>query len=491
MHVYQWYVRPWLSFLLVPCLMLLLGSTALPQEEKLDDKDITTAVEQELARDAYVPYNRIDVKTTDGVVTFTGTVQDLLAKKRATKLAETIKGVRSVINRIDVTPISIEDSALRKEIEEILRADPATDAYQISVVVNDGTVTLLGEVGSWPEKKLCTRLVQGVKGVVDVKNHIEVKQSAERSDSEIVTELERRLSFNVWLEGGDIDVDVNDGKVTLTGTVGSAAMKRRAGDLAWVHGVTAVDNQLKVEWWAREELKRKYAYTPKSDKEIARAIEDAFLYDPRVMAFNPEVAVENGVVTLRGIVDNLEAKGAAERDARNTRGVWMVKNLIKVRPDVEMSDEDIAERVRRTIRSDPALERHEITVTVYNGKVYLHGAVDSKFEKKRADARVARVKGVVDLENNLAVDRSWVAKTDWEIKKNVESELFWNSLIDSETITVTVSGGEVTLKGSVADRQAYHAATEEAYEGGARVVHNQLEIREGPAAEQPSPTVEK
>jgi hypothetical protein len=70
----------------------------------------------------------------------------------------------------------------------------------------------------------------------------------------------------------------------------------------------------------------------KGDPQIKQAVHDAFVYDPRVDSFNPNVDVDNRIVTLSGVVDNLKAKRAAEQDAKNTWGVWRVKNLLTTRP---------------------------------------------------------------------------------------------------------------------------------------------------------------
>jgi hypothetical protein len=66
------------------------------------DGEITMAVESELWTDEVVDPNRIDVNATDGVVTLTGNVRTLLAKERAEMVAETIVGVRAVVNRMEV-----------------------------------------------------------------------------------------------------------------------------------------------------------------------------------------------------------------------------------------------------------------------------------------------------------------------------------------------------------------------------------------------------
>ena len=69
-----------------------------------------------------------------------------------------------------------------------------------------------------------------------------------RSDEDIRADIHRALMFDTWVNAGKIDVDIKNGVVTLTGTVGSIVEKRAAGDDAWdVPGVLDVNNELIVK----------------------------------------------------------------------------------------------------------------------------------------------------------------------------------------------------------------------------------------------------
>jgi osmotically-inducible protein OsmY len=199
-------------------------------------------------------------------------------------------------------------------------------------------------------------------------------------------------------------------------------------------------------------MRREGWYVSRSDKEVERAIRDALLYDPRVFTFNPEVEVNKGVVILTGVVDNLKAKKAAEEDAKHTAGVWRVRNHLRVRPKTQPGDAQLARRVWDAISRDPFVERHDISVSVIHGKVYLYGTVDSFSERRVAEDLASRVKGVVEVENRLVVGDTLPdggEKSDWEIKEDIQSELSWDPFVDSDEVTVTVSDGVVTLTGTV------------------------------------------
>jgi len=85
--------------------------------------------------------NDVDVSTSQDIVTLSGSVDNLLAKERAVKIAEGIRGVLGVVDRITVTPMSRPDADISKDIQAALRQDPATVAYKVSVSVQDAVVT--------------------------------------------------------------------------------------------------------------------------------------------------------------------------------------------------------------------------------------------------------------------------------------------------------------------------------------------------------------
>lgn len=469
----------------------------------LNDTTITDAVEDELMIDPGVPSYAIDVTAREGVVTLTGSVGNLLAKDRAGYIAETVKGVRAVINRVEVSPApALSDQDIRKEVVQALAEDPATDSYEVQVTVKGQRVQLAGTVDSWAERELCETVAKGVKGVRAVENLIVVDYKTQRADSEIKQDIEQRLRWNALVYDGMIEVAVKGGKVSLSGTVGSAAEKRHARADAFVAGVKAVDDsKLEVAPWGRGVDLRRDKYVSKSDEEIRRAIKDALLYDPRVMSYNVRVDANRGVATLYGEVENVEAKQAAAQDARNTVGVKRVKNRIDVKPEKKLSDAEIKNRILGALTRDPMLGPYEVSVKVNNGTATLNGSVDSAYERRRAESVASGVQGVTYVDNRLDVERfemlpyeryaydpypysyRWYRptgrqqyKSDSQLKEDIEDELWWSPYVDEEKITVEVDARHARLTGSVASWSEYQAATDNAFEAGAVAVNNDLSV---------------
>lgn len=487
------------TFLFVSVL-LLLGSNGILAADKPTDKQISNAVDNELMFNTSTPAYLIDVNTHDGIVTLSGSVNNLLAKDRAVKIARTVKGVRAVVNEISVDAPYRTDETLKTEVKESLMNDPATDSYEISVTASNGKVNLSGTVESWQEKKLSEFVAMGVEGVKDVENNIAVKYKYSRSDFEILEDIKGAMENDVRVDNALIAVNVENGDVTLSGIAGSANERYLATADAWVTGVKSVNNDdLKVDKWARDDNLRKDKYAARTDEQVKNAVEDAFTYDPRVYSFNPEVSVNNGVVTLTGSVDNLRAKQAADQDAKNVVGVTGVYNRLKVRPIYIPEDLKLENEVSSALQKDPTIDKWKIDATADNGIVYLNGSVDSYFEKTQAASDAARIKGVVAVENNIQVndlneryfsgyygwnsyyppyhvDVSDTYQTDAQIANNIESQLWWSPYVNRDDVEVTVSNGEADLEGTVDTEREKLYAEINAYEGGADKVDNNLVV---------------
>lgn len=466
-------------------ILVITALVAVPAEaaKHPSDSDVTTAIETNLWEDQAVPSHNIDVEVKNGIVSLTGSVYNILARERATAIAEDVKGVRSVVNEIDVKPVVRSDEEIQTDVTEALTLDPATNSYGIVAAVADGTVTLSGTVDSYAEKRLSEEVAKGVRGVRAVQDDIQLSYSNQRSDREIEEEVEALLKDDVRLDGDAVAVKVKNGKVSLSGVVDSAAEKALAGEKAWVAGVRAVDvGAVKVDWWARDRMRRKSASVYKSDEEIEKAVKDAFTQDPRVWPFDVKVDVRYAEATLTGAVDNLEAKKAAQQDAKDTVGVWRVRNHLKVRPNLFVSDSDITSNVTAALQRDPYVDRYDINVSALNGKVYLYGAVDSDFDKARAEDVASRVRGVVDVENLLDVREVQPWKSDRAIKEDVQNQLYWDGLVDEAKVDVGVENGVASLSGTVDTWYQYTKAAEDARAGGAREVRNDLHVRNAPPA---------
>jgi len=517
----------WPASLLIAAGMQTLVLPALHAEtgkQEITDSGITSAVEAGLAEARGVSLNGVDVATSQGIVTLSGSVDNLLDQVRAQKTAEGIRGVLDVTDNITVNPASLPDEDIRKNIEAALKQDPATESYQTSVAAQDGIVTLTGSLASYAEKQLVTRVAEGVKGVKEVRNQITIAYQAKRSDAEIAADLKAVLQWgDIWINGDLITPVVKDGQVTLTGTIGSAISKSRAYDDAWVNGVTSVDDSgLKVDPGVRNGACENHKTSARSDADIQQSVQAALRSDPRVSAFSPDVTVVDGTVNLHGTVGNLKAETSAEQDAKHVVGVHKVESNLKVRSSETTVAADTQNQLKAALAWDPWLDDSPtIDVAVINRVAYLSGGVDSSFQKAEAQDVASRTKGVAEVRNHLKIVPDFTVsdydddygyysdydygyygwpyysespfynespdytydvsgpqpyKTDAQIKKSIEDRMFWSPFVDRSDVKVAVDGGVATLTGTIGTWVGWGEAEKDAHKGGASFVRDRVKV---------------
>ena len=211
------------------------------------------------------------------------------------------------------------DEELRRDVLAELEYDPSLDARKIGVAVEDGIVTLTGEVSSFAEKWNAERAAERVEGVRGIVNKIEVKIVGDYSDTDIAREAADALRWNLMVPPGKVIPKVENGYITLTGEV-NFDFQRRAAEKAvrYIPGVKGVINLITIK--------------PKVEpKEIKEKIEDALKRMATVDAENIQVEVQGSEIVLRGTVRSWAERHEAEKAAWSAPGVTSVKNYITVR----------------------------------------------------------------------------------------------------------------------------------------------------------------
>ncbi|MFG0333033.1 MAG: BON domain-containing protein [Maioricimonas sp. JB049] len=448
----------------------------------LADDDIAAAVRRRLAGAFGEDGGGLSVRADEGVVILQGTAANLAIARRAIDLAETIRGVRAVVSHVSVRPEdSFDDTTIDRNIRRAWLFDPATELLQLEAHVDSGVATLTGSVGSHAEKQLAEEVVASVAGVLRINNRIDVVYEERRTDREIHEELVGRLRSSVWIDPDQISVEVDKGDVTLKGMVRSAAARRRAYHLAWIAGVQNVNHdQLTVADSDRSRMRRpgRHAFPP--DQTVEKSVEAALRLDPRVDATTVDVSAINGTATLRGTVPTLQAKHAATRDARNTRGVWVVRNRLRVAPDGSASDEDLGEKVTEALIRDPFVNAEFVRAAVIGGVAHLPGRVENEFDRRQAGKVTGSVRGVVEVLNELVVDTSWRDVDDSAMAQRLRDELWWNPHIYSKTVDLKVMDGAVLLDGKVESEFERRRILQTIQDFGVRRIEDRLSVDHAP-----------
>jgi len=472
------YRRPWELLMAVLLIFFLMNHPAFGLE--MTDDTIRRSIERHVVAEAALSQDKVDIKVEDGIAMLSGSVNNLLKKSRVRQIAESIRGVRSVVDTVAVTPVIRKNEAIARDVRASLAQFPPDRGLDVSVSVDRDIVTLKGVADSWVLSRVAVYQAMSIKGVSKVVNQIDVKTRLERDDPDIALDVKRRLAADLYVDDALIEVTVKDGQVTLEGIVGTAAEKRRAAENAWISGVVTVDDRhLMVDWLEKDRMRRDSPYIRQTDQAILQAVKDALLMDPRVNAYNPDVSVTNGQVILSGAVDTLYAKQAAEDDAINTTGVWRVDNQLQLRYRSFPPDNQVKAMIEDVFQRDAELHAIDIDVAVKDNHARLSGSVDSMGQKVRAENIASQIEGVLTLDNRLTVKAKADSTSDADIKAAIVDELFWSPYVDSDRISVTVKDGQAVLKGTAASRFVAHTAVQNAFEGGAETVRTDLVLDDG------------
>jgi osmotically-inducible protein OsmY len=124
-----------------------------------------------------------------------------------------------------------------------------------------------------------------------------------------------------------------------------------------------------------------------------------------------------------------------------------------------MTDKDLKQAVQNALDWEPSVDPTDIGVSADQGVVTLRGNVRTYAEKHAAERAALRVFGVRAVANDLAVRLPTVfERTDTEIAQAAVTALKWNTVVPLGHITVSVSGGWITLTGDVQWRYEKDAA---------------------------------
>ncbi|HYL22750.1 MAG TPA: BON domain-containing protein [Gemmatimonadales bacterium] len=196
----------------------------------------------------------IDVKVAhDGVITLTGVVKSYADKVAAERTVKHVKGVRAVVNDIDVRLLEQHertDTELAEAVVQALEWDVLVPHDKLWARVSDGWVRLEGTVNWNFQRTAAEEAVHRLTGVKRVSNLIAVRPQGDedRAARETVKDgIEAALKRSAELEANNIEVEAHQGNVVLRGRVNSWAEREAAEAAAWAaRGVATVDDRLQV-----------------------------------------------------------------------------------------------------------------------------------------------------------------------------------------------------------------------------------------------------
>ena len=214
------------------------------------DAELQRDVMTELKWEPTIHAAELGVAVKDGVVTLSGYVDSYYKKWAAERAAARVFGVRAVAEELKVRlPGSLKraDEDIARAVADALEWNVLVLPAHIKLQVQDGVVTLGGEVDSLHQKDAADEVVRYLAGVVLVNNLIAVKPATETPAPDVAKRIEDALERNALLDVRRIRVQNRHGEVVLTGSVRSWVEKDEAGRAARAApGVYEVKNHVSV-----------------------------------------------------------------------------------------------------------------------------------------------------------------------------------------------------------------------------------------------------
>lgn len=213
------------------------------------DAKLKSDVEAELDWEPSINANTIGVDVQSGVVTLAGHVSTYPQKLAAEQAAQRIEGVRALVVDLEVRlPGSVKpsDGEIAAAAADALRWNSLVPPDRIKLRVEDGGITLSGEVEWAYQKAAAETAVRHLLGVRSVQNAVQVKPSTQPEN--LRSKIEAALQRSAHCQSKSIRISVEGSRVILRGSTHSHHERRVAEEAAWAApGVTEVVDQIVVE----------------------------------------------------------------------------------------------------------------------------------------------------------------------------------------------------------------------------------------------------
>ena len=215
----------------------------------------------------------------------------------------------------------------------------------------------------------------------------------------------------------------------------------------------------------------------KSDAEIKEDVLDELAWQPNIDETEIGVIVENGIVTLSGVVNQYSKKIAAEKAVKSVEGVKAIAGDIEVKygDDFKKTDKEIAKAVVDALEWNSSVPEENLTIKVEDGWVYLSGEVNWQYQRNAAKSAVENLLGVRKVINNISIKQDI---KPFDVKEKIKKAFERSAELDANNITVLTDGYTVTLQGKVHSIKEKEDAESAAYRApGVYSVKNELKVQ--------------
>ena len=396
--------------------------------------------------------DQIKLEVHQGIVFLSGIINTLKDQEKAENILKSVT-VKGVIDYSILKPAVRLDQDIKDDISVAFLQNPSVYAPDLEIQILKGAVTLTGVVASSWEKGEAVNAAKGIMGVTTVIDCMSIDVQKKHSMLEWLDIITAMLAQDRYLFDNSLIVKIYDGRVILQGSVDTDLEKAYASQIILALGMGYVDNQLIIK-------RGNAGYIQKGafdlgDSEIHQSIDCIIQQDERINDKKSIVIhVDDGVVTLLGMVADAHEEKILEQDIRSVDGVLFIKNLLIVE-ETSRNDAGIVQDIKRAFGYESDLLGADIKVTCESGKVILNGKIDIASKKDLAGSLLFRIVGVKEVSNQIRIVASeiWVKPAANSNEKLESGLLKWNLEVGNKIFQICVDrkNGTVTIRGEVED----------------------------------------
>jgi osmotically-inducible protein OsmY len=199
-----------------------------------DDRQLQQNVLKELAADPSVNAEKIGVSVNGGIVSLSGKVGSFYEKWQAEKAVQRVLGVMGLAVDLEVNIASDHqrtDEDIARLAQTVLGWNAAIPKDSVKVMVENGWVTLRGELGWNYQREIAEKVVRELIGVKGVTDQIDLKPHV--SGVHVKDQIDEALRRQAVIDAKKVSVKVEGGKVTLEGTVSNWAERDVIKHAVW------------------------------------------------------------------------------------------------------------------------------------------------------------------------------------------------------------------------------------------------------------------
>lgn len=278
-----------------------------------------------------------------------------------------------------------------RDIKNLINTHFGESGEGLHVEVKADRVTLWGTVDSLAEKDFFGNRVGRIDGVRKLDNSLTVSNDGIIKDKDVEQEIVERFQRAMDKDIMHLGCRVSRGIATLLGHVETQSTERLAKRLAsQIRGVKEIRSEI-------QSLDKKV-----DDATLVNSVENAMAASPWVNAQEIKTEARNGIITLAGLVDTLEAMEWAVETAYQVPGVKAVVSEVLTRHRSQGDDLRLTEQLVAKL-GQHRLNSGQIRAFVQGGIAFLSGEVYSEEDRLRAEKMIQYIPEIQDVDNSIRV----------------------------------------------------------------------------------------